>query len=263
MRVRKAEKIRETAFEAGLEGIRLRGAWYINPARARAPVVLILHGIPRAKPQAGDRSYREIAMRFAERGFLSLIFNFRGAGSSEGDISMAGWTRDLAAVAEFARGLPGADASRVALLGFSAGGAVAIYHAAHDAGVGAVVSGSSPARFSFLQQAMPSEHWVKLFREIGLIRSEGFPADLEAWEAEFQMIEPLKWVDRVSPRPLLIMHGAEDELIPVAQARELYERAREPRELKIIAGGKHRLRMDPAALAVAEEWLEKWSKKEN
>ncbi len=263
MRDREAAEIRETAFEAALEGIRLRGAWCVDAALRRAPVVVVLHGIPRAKPLAGDASYREIAVRLAQRGFLAVIFNFRGAGLSEGDISMAGWIRDLEAVLAFARALPAADPSRVALLGFSAGGAAAIYAAAHDPAIGAVVSASSPARFSFLQQSMPAAYWVKLFKEIGLIRSEGFPRDLKAWEAEFAEIEPIRWVEKLSPRPLLIMHGADDELIPAAQARELHARAGAGRELMIIPAGKHRLRMDPAALQAAEEWLLRWKEKKN
>jgi fermentation-respiration switch protein FrsA (DUF1100 family) len=258
MSVSEAANIGETPFEVLLEGIRIRGAYYLALPDTPRPALVILHGIPRQRPRPGDQSYRDMARRFAARGFLAVVFNFRGAGISEGDISMAGWTRDLDAVLEFARALPGADPGRVALLGFSAGGAVAIHAAARDPRTSAVVAVSSPVSFSFIRQAMPSAAWVGLFREIGLIRSPGFPPSLPEWEAEFAMIEPLQWVDKLSPRPLLIMHGEEDELIPVEQARELYEKALEPKELKVIPAGKHRLRMDPAALEAAEEWLMKW-----
>lgn len=256
-----AADVLESSFAISVDGIAIRGFWHIKKGISDAPVLVILHGIPRAKPKPGDESYRRMSMRFAGQGFLSLAFNFRGTGISGGDIGMAGWSRDLEGVIDFARGLPGADPDRVVLLGFSAGGASAIHVAARDPAVCAVLSVSSPAEFTFLQKAMPSERWVELFREIGLIRSPDFPRSLEDWENEFAEISPLKWVDKISPRPVLIMHGEEDELIPCEQAEMIYQKAGEPREFLLAPGGKHRLRVDEQALDMIEAWLINWLKK--
>jgi dipeptidyl aminopeptidase/acylaminoacyl peptidase len=250
----------EAPFKVEVDDIEIRGFRYARSSagKERTPVLVILHGIPRAKPAPGDQSYRDMAKRFAKKGFMAFIFNFRGTGISDGDIGMAGWTRDLEAVINYAVELPEADPERIALLGFSAGGAVAIHVAAHNPAVSAVVSGSSPARFTFLKKTMPLEGWVTLFREIGMIRSPDFPPSIEEWAKEFDDIEPLKWVDKISPRPVLIMHGEEDELIPADQAGELYKKTGRPKDLILVKGGKHRLRIDPRALDLAEEWLLKW-----
>jgi putative redox protein len=252
----------ETRFEVGVEGILLRGSWFAaegaSAGTSALPVLAILHGIPRAKPAPGDQSYRDLARGMAEDGFLSLIFNFRGTGESEGNLGLAGWNRDLAAVLAFARALPAADPSRLALLGFSAGGAVAIRAAADDPAVSAVAAVGSPAEYTFLQALMPAAGWVSLFREIGLIRDPAFPPSLAEWEAEFERAAPLPCVGRISPRPLLLIHGEDDETIPREHARMLYERAGEPRELLLLPGGKHRLRVDPRALAAARDWLLRW-----
>jgi fermentation-respiration switch protein FrsA (DUF1100 family) len=51
--------------------------------------------------------------------------------------------------------------------------------------------------------------------------------------------DPVEVVDRISPRPLLLIHGTEDHIIPVASAHALIERAGEPKELWLIEGLKH------------------------
>lgn len=250
--------IKREDFRLDVKGTAIAGSWFADEGSSLLPVVVIMHGIPRSKPLPGDRSYNVIAERFARQDFLSVLFNFRGTGLSEGDISMAGWAEDLFAVIEYSRGLSRALPDRLALLGFSAGGALAIYAAAHDPRVAAVVAGSSPAEFSFLRDIMPASGWIKLFKQIGLIRSPDFPRSPYEWQKEFKLIEPAKWIDKISPRPLLLIHGEDDEVIPFEQARTLYDKAGEPKELVPVPGGAHRLRADNRALQIAEDWLVRW-----
>ena len=247
--------IEERDFEVRVDGLTIRGAWCARSGATRLPVLLIMHGIPRAKPEPGDQTYRVLARAAAADGWLAVIFNFRGTGASEGDLSLAGWLRDCQAVIAWARALPAADPARLALLGFSAGASVAIRAAAQDPAITAVAAVSSPSEYSFLTDVMPAAGWVRLFREIGLIRDPAFPTSPAEWEAEFEAAAPRKYVTALAPRPLLIMHGDEDETIPVAQARALYQAAGPGRELVIIPGGKHRLRADERAVRTAREWL--------
>jgi len=62
-------------------------------------------------------------------------------------------------------------------------------------------------------------------------------------------------VGEVSPTPLLIVHGDEDDTVPVEEAYRLYEAAREPKELFIVEGGGHKLRHDAVAMERAVSWL--------
>ena len=45
-------------------------------------------------------------------------------------------------------------------------------------------------------------------------------------------------IDKIKA-PLLIIHGSEDEIIPVSMSRRLLAAAREPKELYIIPGAHH------------------------
>jgi alpha-beta hydrolase superfamily lysophospholipase len=54
---------------------------------------------------------------------------------------------------------------------------------------------------------------------------------------------------------LLLVHGDADELIPLEHAHRLYRKAKEPKELKIIPGAKHKMRLEKAAMALVLNWL--------
>ena len=146
----------------------------------------------------------------------------------------------------------------IVLVGFSGGGSVAIYHTAQDPRINALVSISSPANFSALGVDRIPELLIKNFKEIGIIRQPDFPPDLSRWLKEFEEIAPIKWIDKVSPRPLLIIHGEKDELVPKNQAEALFNKAKEPKELYWIKDGVHRLRTDPRVWEKIKSWLLDW-----
>ena len=50
-------------------------------------------------------------------------------------------------------------------------------------------------------------------------------------------VEPLRWVDKIAPVPLVMINGTEDEQIPRANILALYERAREPKTMVWIESG--------------------------
>ena len=147
------------------------------------------------------------------------------------------------------------DKSRFCLLGFSGGAAVSIYTAAHDPGVSLVATCACPADFRSLRQRETPLDTIQRFRQIGAIKDKDFPPSIEEWEKGFETVAPIKWIDKISPRPLLLVHGDADELIPLEHAHRLYRTAEEPKELKIIPGAGHRMRLEEAAMASIQDWL--------
>jgi dipeptidyl aminopeptidase/acylaminoacyl peptidase len=237
------------------DGLELVGELHVPSRDKIHPALCICHGIPAAPPDPTDKGYRLLAERFCHAGFITLIFNFRGTGKSEGNLDILGWTRDLQAALDFLYSLKGIDKNHLSLLGFSGGAAVSIYAAAHDPWVSLVVTCACPADFHSLHQTeMPLEA-IQRFRQIGAIRDKDFPPSVEEWQEGFEIVTPVNWVDRISPRPLLLVHGDADELIPVEHARRLYQKAKEPKELKIIPDARHRMRLDKAAMDFVLHWL--------
>ena len=239
------------------DGITIRGTLSFPPGfqSGTAPLVVLCHGIPRGTPTPGDRGYLPLIERLAGEGFLTAHFNFRGTGGSGGSFELLGWARDLSAVLDYLLKKPEVDPRRIALMGFSGGAAVSIYVAARDPRISAVVSCASPARFDFVGN---EDHVVMLmehFRSIGLIDDFECPVSIREWEEGFAEVAPEEWISRLSPRPVLIVHGTRDDTVPIDHALRLHRQAGEPKELKLVEGGEHRLRESDEAVSFAVNWL--------
>ncbi len=245
-------------FSLSVDSARIAGTIYFpSPRRSRLhPVVVICHGIPGSgtpRPP-DDPGYEGLAAKFTAIGFAVVIFNFRGCGESSGDFDMIGWTRDLEAVVDHASNAPYIDSKRIMVVGFSGGGAAAIYVSAHVNSIYGLAVVGTPATFSIFKEA-PTKI-IDDFRKRGIIRTQGFPKDVDAWVKNFEAIEPLRWVSHFRGQHLLIVHGDADELIPVQQASDLWSAAPAGiKELFIIPGGKHRLRLDQRCIEILETWL--------
>jgi len=213
------------------------------------------HGIPSGIQTPGDRGYHALAEKFQQEGFAALIFNFRGAGNSEGNFDILGWTRDMEAAIDYLWKLSIIDKSCISLLGFSAGAAVSIYAAAKDNRISSITACASPAEFSFITEADDPNPTINHFRNTGIIKDNDFPHSIESWINGFREAAPIKYIASIAPKPLLLLHSRNDEIVPVSHAQRLYDSAGEPKTLVILEGAEHRLRIHDEAMNRAIEWF--------
>jgi len=168
-------------------------------------------------------------------GFNVLFFDFRGHGDSGGHTVTFGHdeANDVLAAAQY---LKDRGFTRLALYGFSMGGAAAMRAAPQIPEVRCVVTDST-----FID-----------FPPLAAQAFAAFPAPMRAasmavtnfWSrveiaASLAGLSPRPFVARIAPRPFLIIHGTGDILIPVSQARDLFIAARAPKELYIVPGAAH------------------------
>ncbi len=239
-----------------IEGLNIVGELYLpGEGKGLFPTVCICHGIPAKSPDPNHKDYPLLAERICHHGFAVLTFNFRGTGASGGNLDISGWTRDLKAAIDYLCTLPEVNKSHLSLLGFSGGAAVSVYVAAQDRRVSSVVTCACPAEFSFLTEVNEPQAVVNHFRSIGAIRDKDFPHSAQEWLSGFRLISPIKYVARISPRPLLLVHGNRDETVEVSHAYKLYDEAGEPKQLIIIDGAEHELRQNDRAMAAVLDWL--------
>lgn len=238
-----------------VDGLNIVGQLYLPPGDMPYPTVCVCHGIPAKIPAPGDRGYAALAEQICRHGFAVLIFNFRGTGASGGNLDILGWTRDLKAMVGYLWALPEVDKSCLSLLGFSGGAAVSVYVASQDNRVSSVVACACPAEFTFFTKADKPQSIIDHFRSIGTIRDNDFPHSTREWLGRFELVKPINYVAGISPRPLLLVHGSQDETIKVSDAHRLYSRAGEPKQLVIVDGAGHRLRRNDEAMAVVLDWL--------
>jgi alpha/beta superfamily hydrolase len=245
------------------DGLRLCGYLARPPATSGGPGLVrhglvICHGFPTGPGGAATaaRTYPHLADRVAaDAGWVVLTFNFRGTGESEGNFSLGGWVADLRAAVDHLLDVAGVDG--VWLAGFSTGGSLALCAAGEDERVGGVAAFSAPADFD--GWASDPKRFLEHARTIGVVRDQRFPPDMAAWSRELHDIRPMALIGKVPPRPVLLVHGGNDDVVSVMDARALADAAEGQVELRVLSGAGSRLRHDPRAIAVLLGWLDRQS----
>lgn len=224
-------------------------------AGTTVPGLVISHGLPHLNQggRLSARSFPELADRIAnEMGWMVLVFTFRGCGDSEGDFSLRGWRDDLLAAAAHLRSLD--EVRGVWLAGFGSGGSLSICAAADDPEIRGVAAMGAQADFDDW-----SSHPRRLLlhaRATGIIRAASYPSNFDDWSNGIRDMRAVSAIRRVAPRPALIMHGSDDDTVPVRDARSLAA-AHGSADLRIVDGGGHQLRHDPRAVAMLLGWLDR------
>jgi dienelactone hydrolase len=248
-----------TPFEiAGARGEALRGDLRLPEGDGPFPVVVVLHGFK------GFRRwgfFPWIGESLARRGFASLVPDFSHNGTdATGEayprkdlFFLSSWAThsedlDRLLVALRTGALPRAaalDASRVAVLGHSLGGGLAVLRAARDPGIRGVV-GLAPVATVDRFPPSQKERWRRLGRHpivnsrTGEVLDLG-PAFLDDLETRTAELDIRAAATRL-PCPLLVVHGAEDTSVPPEEGRSLVEgaiAAGRPARFRLLPGTQH------------------------
>jgi uncharacterized protein len=235
--------------------LKLAAHFALPPAPGRTPGLVLCHGLPNDPRGAAavGTTYPELADHLArEAGWFVLTFNFRGTGTSDGDFSAAGWLDDLRAAVTALSERNGVRG--VWLAGFGHGGPFAVCEAATDDRVRGVATIAAPS--TLRDWARDPAHLLGHARDMGMIRTPGFPSDAAGWVREVARIDAVAAALRLDDRPLLVLHGINDPDVPADDARALADAAPNA-ELRLVHAAGHRLRHDPRAVATLIGWLDR------
>ena len=184
--------------------------WHAEPKPGQ-PTILFFHG------NSGEISGRPERMAYYQsQGFGAVFVSYRGYGASTGTISEQGFITDALAAydALIARGV---KPEAIAVVGESLGTGVAVQLAAQRP----VAALALEAPFTAAVDVAAEIYW---WLPVGLLMKDQFRSR--------DVIGNVK-------APLLIQHGDADRTIPVAQGRQLFDMANEPKELVVIPGEDH------------------------
>lgn len=193
-------------------GPRLHGWWVPAQGKAQGTVVY-MHG-----NHANLTLHARFVSWLPERGFNLLLFDYRGFGRSDGSPDRAGTVADGIAALDFALAR---DPDRTFVFGHSLGGAIGIVAAADRPAVRAIaVESTFPTYRAAARCTAPLLAFL-----VPLLVSSGH--------------DPVDALRRAPPRPLLVIHGRDDDITPVHLAHELFAAAPEPKTLLVVDGCGH------------------------
>jgi fermentation-respiration switch protein FrsA (DUF1100 family) len=216
------------------DGVRIDACHRSGGDGSREVGIVLAHGFTgswRGVPQS-----RIAALLTRSAGVVS--FDFRGHGRSGGHSTVGDREiLDVASAVEWTRAL---GYRKIATLGFSMGASVVIRHAGLIGGVDAVAAVSGPGRWYFRgTPAMRRVHWV-VERPAGrLVGRLALRTRISSGRWDPVPEQPTTAAARISPTPLLVVHGDRDRYFPLGHAHALFEAAREPKDLWIEPGFGH------------------------
>ena len=200
------------------DGTRLSG-WFIPATGVASPrdakgTVIHFHGNAR-----NISAHWQLVGWLPARGFNLFVFDYRGYGTSEGKPGPKGVFEDSNSALDYIRSRPDVDAEKLIVLGQSLGGAnaIAVVGSGNRAGVKAVAV--EAAFYSYSSIAHDKLPGAGLFMD--------------------NTYSPERYIAKLAPTPLLLLHGTADWVIPYSHSSRLFAKAGEPKRLITIEGGGH------------------------
>jgi len=215
------------------DGLKLYG-WYI-PGENGA-TIMVEHGSPGGRQ---DGLYEAAFLN--KGGYGVLLGSFRAHDECEGELISFGYheRKDIAAWHQYLLGRDDVDPERIGLFGESMGGGTGILYTAGDPGIAALATGSGFALTQeviekFIQFELDPPQWITPILA-------GFIKFWAQREADFRTadLDTEAIIANISPVPILIIHGGEDDKIGPDSGKQLFAAAAEPKELLWIPEAGH------------------------
>ena len=252
----------DAAVKFDSDGISLAGNLTTpdQPQGRRFPGVVVAHGF------AGAR-YPALAAHLAGLGYAVLSFDFRGYGQSagaRGNVVPQDQVSDIRNALNWLEKRPEVDPQRLAVIGSSLGGSIAIMAAAKDSRIKVCVAGcplghgdsalrklyDTDAKFdAFMKKVEETKRTngritrfeiVFIPEDIRTFLPPGTPMEFTADTVYgFLALNPLDVIKSIDPRPVYIIHAADDHVVPVEDAHELKSKAGPNCDLEVVPTGDH------------------------
>lgn len=275
------------------DGLQLAGVVHIPDGAGpndRRPAIVMMHGFGANK----DGGPEWVCGQFESWGYVALRFDYRGCGDSGGErgrVIPLEESADARNAVSYMAGRPEVDPGRIALCGSSLGGGVAIHAAATDPRVAAVILENGLGNGERIIHGMHTpESWAKFLQmmedaqrhrertgtskmvhrfdifempkelQVNLMSNNSLMQFTAETAVGFFMFRPEELIDRISPRPLLILHSATDRVTNFEEAFSMVRKAKPPVELHLMHGTNHFMfvNADPRVALILRDWLDRF-----
>ena len=165
-----------------------------------------------------------------------LAFEYHGHGMDVGTPITLGYSEinDFLGAVAYAKGR--APETRLGVIAYSMGAAVAIMGTARSKDVEALIADSAFATHT----GVIDFHFRRVFH---------LPSTFVAWMADnllwwragyhFNQVEPLRDIAKIAPRPILIIQGGKDSIVDPRDGPLLFAAAQEPKQIWLLPNADH------------------------
>lgn len=196
------------------------------------PGVLILHGFPGLALIIHD-----LVSALIQESFAPMIFHYRGCGGSDGKYSFLGAFSDAQEALSILIRKKEIDAKKVAIIGHSFGGLLALHTAYVSEKVKAVVALCPVANLE--KDFSKSRTKMVLKRGLPYVSGLTMTKALKEWNTLTKHYDPINYINKLSPRPFLLLHGDKDDIITLNCSHELFRKAQEPKKMIVVNDSDH------------------------
>ncbi|QTN34266.1 alpha/beta hydrolase [Akkermansiaceae bacterium] len=197
------------------DGTKLHG-WFMPAKAARAKgTVVFSHG------NAGSIGHHlGFVLWLVEAGYQVFMYDYRGFGKSGGELDRKGMVEDVKGAFAYVAARKDVDAGKLISFGHSLGGAksVAALSEKQPEGLRAIVIDGTFSSYQAMARIVGGEYGARLITD-----------DLS----------PKDFIGKLSDTPLLVVHGDRDQVVPIAQGKQLFDLASEPKTFFEVKGGSH------------------------
>ncbi|OHD19805.1 MAG: hypothetical protein A2086_07135 [Spirochaetes bacterium GWD1_27_9] len=221
--------------------------WFIPVENAKGTII-VLHGY------SSDMSFGLSQSKFLlEKGYQILVYNARFWQYSKKPekfvFSITKEISDVGDVLDYVKTRKDVDPTKIGIFGFSQGGFKTYLSAAKYSDFKVVMVDAGPA----------NRYWFDSNPDILKAIKDKTGEDPTAEE-----FDVLAQVEKISPRPLLILHGGKDSFVPTFVSESIFEKAKDPKEFKIFENSNHCLGMmqsdKESYINTVSEFLDKYLK---
>jgi dipeptidyl aminopeptidase/acylaminoacyl peptidase len=253
------------------DGLKLTGTISVPDgleAGEKRPAFMVLHGFGSTR-HAGN--VKTPCAMLNKLGYVTLRFDFRGCGTSEGEhgrLICLEQVSDVKNALTFLQTHPAIDPGRIAVAGSSFGAAVAVYTAGVDARVAACISASGWGNGELKFQGQHGENYPRFLQMLEdgraykvrhgksmlvnrydivpipeklrthVLKGSISEMPVDTAQSMFDFTAENVIAD-IAPRPVLLMHSAVDSVTPTQQTIRMFERSKAPTELHLFSGTDH------------------------
>jgi fermentation-respiration switch protein FrsA (DUF1100 family) len=222
----------EDVYFRSADGTRLHGWFFPTRTQPLKGIVVQFHG----NAENLSTHFRSLIW-VIEHGYHLFTFDYRGYGRSEGQVSVEGAVDDVRAAIAQARMLPMLEAgTRLVLYGQSLGGTLLLYVAGtmkDRDGIALVIADSSFDSYQAIAREKLAGNWLTFILQplACVLLSDRYA--------------PEHVLAKISPVPLLVIHGDRDQIVPVHYGQRIYDRAKAPKWFWKLEGVGHIQAMAP------------------